>query len=108
MTGGIFSPGGPDLHAFSVQWDRFLGGIEFVVTGPVSWRSKKQSSVALSTAEAEYMALASAGQDRRPYGCNYLLLSYMAVRWKSLLFLKNPQFHRRAKHLESSFISSEN
>ena len=31
--------------------------------GPVSWRSKKQSSVALSTAEAEYMFLASAGQE---------------------------------------------
>ena len=31
--------------------------------GPVSWRSKKQSCVALSTAEAEVMALASAGQE---------------------------------------------
>ena len=29
----------------------------------MSWRSKKQSSVALSTAEAECMALASAGQE---------------------------------------------
>ncbi|KAK3893083.1 hypothetical protein Pcinc_003076 [Petrolisthes cinctipes] len=31
--------------------------------GPVSWSSKKQSCVALSTAEAEYMALASAIQE---------------------------------------------
>ena len=31
--------------------------------GSVSWRSKKQSCVALSTAEAEYMALVSAGQE---------------------------------------------
>ena len=31
--------------------------------GPVSWRSKKQSSVALSTAEAEYVALASSAQE---------------------------------------------
>ena len=31
--------------------------------GPVSWRSKKQSCIVLSTAEAEYMALASAGQE---------------------------------------------
>ena len=29
----------------------------------VSWRSKKQTCVALSTAEAEYMALASAAQE---------------------------------------------
>ena len=31
--------------------------------GAVSWRSKKQSCVALSTAEAEYMALASTFQE---------------------------------------------
>ena len=31
--------------------------------GAVSWRSKKQTSVALSTAEAEYVALASATQE---------------------------------------------
>ena len=30
---------------------------------PVSWKSKKQASVALSTAEAEYMALSSAAQE---------------------------------------------
>ncbi len=29
----------------------------------MTWRSKKQSCVALSTAEAEYVALASAGQE---------------------------------------------
>ncbi len=31
--------------------------------GAVSWRSKKQTCVALSTAEAEYVALASAAQE---------------------------------------------
>ena len=30
--------------------------------GSVSWRNKKQSTVALSTAEAEYVALASSAQ----------------------------------------------
>ena len=30
---------------------------------PVTWKSKKQSCVALSTAEAEYMALSSAAQE---------------------------------------------
>ena len=39
---------------------RSTSGYVFMIAGgPVSWRSKKQSSVALSTAEAEYMALAS-------------------------------------------------
>lgn len=36
----------------------------FQISGAaVSWRSKKQTCVALSTAEAEYMALASAAQE---------------------------------------------
>ena len=30
---------------------------------PVSWKTKKQSSVALSTAEAEFTALASSAQE---------------------------------------------
>ena len=39
-------------------------GYLFQVSGAaVSWRSKKQACVALSTAEAEYMALASAAQE---------------------------------------------
>ena len=43
---------------------RSTSGNVFKLSGAaVSWRSKKQSSVALSTAEAEYMALASAAQE---------------------------------------------
>ena len=39
-------------------------GYLFKISGaPVSWRSKKQACVALSTAEAEYMALSSAAQE---------------------------------------------
>ena len=32
-------------------------------SGPISWRSQKQSCVALSTAEAEYIALTCAAQE---------------------------------------------
>ena len=39
-------------------------GYVFQVGGTaISWRSKKQTCVALSTAEAEYIALASAAQE---------------------------------------------
>ena len=34
-----------------------------IAGGPVSWRSRKQDTVALSTAEAEYVALSSAAQE---------------------------------------------
>ena len=43
---------------------RSTSGYVFKLNGAAfSWRSKKQSCVALSTAEAEYMALASAVQE---------------------------------------------
>ena len=34
------------------------GYVNFLASGPVSWQSKTQQSVALSTMEAEYIALA--------------------------------------------------
>ena len=39
------------------------GYVFFVAGGPVSWQSKTQKSVALSTAEAEYMALSDASKE---------------------------------------------
>jgi len=36
------------------------GNIFLVVGGPISWESKKQETVALSTVEAEYMAFPQA------------------------------------------------
>ena len=39
-------------------------GYVFMISGgPVSWKTKKQSLVVLSTAEAEYMALATSAQE---------------------------------------------
>ena len=43
---------------------KLSSGYVFLISGgAVSWRSKKQTCVALSTAEAEYVALASAAQE---------------------------------------------
>jgi len=39
------------------------GYIFYLANGPISWRSKEQKTVALSTAEAEYMALSAATQE---------------------------------------------
>ena len=50
--------------AGDVEDRKSTSGYMFQICGTaVSWRSKKQSCVALSTAEAEYMALASAAQE---------------------------------------------
>ncbi len=78
---------------------------------PVSWRSKKQSCVALSTAEAEYMALASAGQEA--VWMRLLISELCASSVEELIdyednqsaiqIAKNPQFHRRTKHIEIKY-----
>lgn len=39
------------------------GNVIMLAGGPISWRSKKQASVALSTMEAEYVALAEVSKE---------------------------------------------
>ena len=79
--------------------------------GVVSWRSKKQSCVALSTAEAEYIALAGATQEavwlRRLMSdlnvdCQNPLLIYEDNQ-SAIALSKNPQFHGRSKHIDIKF-----
>ena len=74
----------------------------------VSWKSKKQSCVALSTAEAEYMSLTSAAQEA--IWLNRLLAelhrkdtSRPAIVYddnqSAISMTRNPQFHGRSKHI---------
>ena len=87
-------------------------GYVFVLAGaPISWRSKKQTCVALSTAEAEYIALASAAQEA--VWLRELIneldgpLTEPTVVFDdsqcAIAMTKNPQFHGRAKHIEIKY-----
>ena len=79
--------------------------------GAVSWRSKKQTCVALSTAEAEYVALASAAQEAiwmsqltavledRPQEAAILFEDNQSA----ISMSKNPQFHGRSKHISIKY-----
>ena len=82
----------------------------FRVSGaPVSWKSSKQTSVALSTAEAEYMSLTLAAQEA--IWLNHLLADLQSQKEPSkpaiiyednqsaICMTKNPQFHGRCKHI---------
>ena len=83
------------------------GNVFLLNGGAVSWLSKKQATVALSTAEAEYIALSQAAQEgiwlKR-------LLSDLGVEAMSTLILednqgaiaiaKNPVNHSRTKHID--------
>ena len=68
---------------------------------PVSWKSKKQSSVAISAAEAEYMTLASSAQEAvwmrqlsSEIGIEYTkpVIIYEDNQ-SAIAMTKNPQFH---------------
>ena len=83
-------------------------GYVFTLAGaPVSWRSKKQTCVALSTAEAEYVALASAAQEavwlreliHQLDGPSKEATIMYDDSQSAIAMTKNPQFHGRSKHI---------
>ncbi|KAK2352556.1 putative mitochondrial protein [Trifolium repens] len=78
---------------------------------PISWSSKKQSIVALSSCEAEYVAAAQAACQAvwlesllEELKINYVKPMRLNVDNKSAISLaKNPIAHGRSKHIETKF-----
>ena len=85
-------------------------GYVFLLSGgAISWKSQKQRCVALSTAEAEYVAMASAAQESVWLRQLIAELTNTSTDSPTLIFednqsaiamTKNPQFHGRAKHID--------
>ena len=87
---------------------RSTSGFLFEIGGTaVTWRSKKQSCVALSTAEAEYMALTGAAQEAvwlrelaTELGAEPTKPTVIHEDNQSTIHMaRNPQFHGRTKHI---------
>ena len=88
-------------------------GYLFQISGAaVSWRSKKQTCVALSTAEAEYVALASAAQEAmwmRQLTAELEIdapaeaITIFEDNQSAICMTKNPQFHGRSKHISIKY-----
>eukprot|EP00268_Persea_americana_P025822 TRINITY_DN25195_c0_g2_i1.p1 TRINITY_DN25195_c0_g2~~TRINITY_DN25195_c0_g2_i1.p1 ORF type:complete len:278 (+),score=33.22 TRINITY_DN25195_c0_g2_i1:2074-2907(+) len=104
-----FKRGPLQLTAFSdVDW---AGIFVFLGCYPVSWSAKKQSTVARSSAEAEYRSLAHTAaelswicmllRDLRVFLPSRLILWCDNISASSLA--ANPVFHARTKHVEADY-----
>jgi transposase InsO family protein len=89
---------------------RSIGGYVYYLFGtPISWRSQKQSVVATSSTEAEYIALSNAAREQihltqllHDFGLDSSLILPTVLYGDnngSRALTKNPQFHDRAKHI---------
>ncbi|KAJ2985154.1 hypothetical protein NUW54_g536 [Trametes sanguinea] len=80
-------------------------------TGAISWSSRLQSIVALSTTEAEFVAAVSAGQEvlwlrnlLTEFGFDVSAASRLRIdNLSALSVAKNPEHHGRMKHLDLRF-----
>ena len=84
-----------------------LGYVFLSGGGAITWRSKKQTTIALSLTEAEYVALSEVGWEacwlrnlydelsQRQRGPTLIL----GDNDGSIAMVKNPQFHKRSKHI---------
>ena len=86
-----------------------ISGYVYKISGAaVSWMSKKQTCVALSTAEAEYMALSMASQEaiwlrRLLYDLNEKVDGPITIyedNQSTICMAENLKFHGRAKHID--------
>jgi hypothetical protein len=83
------------------------GTCQFLGRSLVSWASKKQNSVALSTAEAEYIAagyccaqLLWMRQTLRDYGCKLRKVPLLCDNESAICMADNPVEHSRTKHID--------
>lgn len=95
-------------HARDPETSRSVTGYAFILgNGVVTWKSKQQSSVTLSTAESEYVALCEGTKEaiwlhdlldelgvEQECGIQMLCDNLSTVRW-----VKNPQQHHKTKHI---------
>ncbi|KAF7370782.1 Integrase catalytic domain-containing protein [Mycena sanguinolenta] len=119
ITYSKLSSPSPSTHPFTTYSDADHGGcrdtgkstggyLVMINGGPVSWKSKLQCTVSLSTTEAEYIAGVEAGKElkwirnllwemgHKVTGPSQLLMDNQSA----IRVSKNPEHHGRMKHLD--------
>jgi len=95
-------------YAGDLQTRRSTSGFVFLyLGGPVSWASRRQACVALSTTEAEFVAAAEATKEAvwlqqllSELGINHRSTLLHCDNQSAIALVKNPAFHQRTKHID--------
>ena len=111
--------GNPVLFGYSdanfardIDTRRSTSGFIFMLAGaPISWQSRAQATVALSSTEAEYIALAGAAQEAiwflqvlREFKFTFKdpVLIYEDNQ-SAIKLVENPVFHKKSKHVDIKY-----
>ena len=96
-----------DFAGCRVERKSTSGTAHFLGTSLVCWSSRKQSSVAQSTTEAEYVAAASCCSQLlwmiatlRDFGLNLTRVPLMCDSTSAISVAKNPVLHSKTKHID--------
>ncbi|GKD76593.1 putative ribonuclease H-like domain-containing protein [Tanacetum coccineum] len=96
-----------DYAGASLDRKSTTGGCQFLGSRLISWQCKKQTIVANSTTEAEYVAASSCcGQvlwiqnQLLNYGYNFMNTKIFIDNESTICIVKNPVFHSKTKHIE--------
>jgi hypothetical protein len=96
-----------DLAGDKVDWKSTSGACQFIGRSLVSWSSKKQNSISLSTTEAEYIFAASCctqllwmKQSLKDYGVSLGMLLLLCDNKSAIKIANNPVQHSHTKHID--------
>ena len=96
-----------DFAGCKVDRKSTSGTCQFVGSSLISWTSKKQNSVALSTAESEYIAVGSCvaqvlwlKQQLLDLGLPVGTIPILCDNTSAICITKNPAQHSRTKHID--------
>ncbi|GJW08449.1 putative ribonuclease H-like domain-containing protein [Tanacetum coccineum] len=96
-----------DYAGASLDKKSTTGGCQFLGSRLISWQCKKQTVVANSTTEAEYIAASHyCGQvlwiqnQMLDYGYNFMQTKIHVDNESAICVVKNPVYHSKTKHIE--------
>ncbi|GJU79959.1 putative ribonuclease H-like domain-containing protein [Tanacetum coccineum] len=96
-----------DYTGASLDRKSTTGGCQFLGCRLISWQCKKQTMVANSTTEAEYIAASNCCRQvlwiqnqLLDYGYNFIQTKIHINNKSTIRIVKNPVFHSKTKHIE--------